>query len=59
MPAPPVISATQWRERAAALKPRTQAFIDGPTWIDAGEAVEDPLVARYPGGSGHRIARYL
>ncbi len=29
MPAKPVISATQWRERAAALKPRSQVFIDG------------------------------
>ena len=29
MPAKPVISATQWRERAAALKPRGQVFIDG------------------------------
>jgi acyl-CoA reductase-like NAD-dependent aldehyde dehydrogenase len=29
MPAQPVISATQTRERAAALKRRTQAFIDG------------------------------
>ena len=29
MPAKPDISATQWRERAAALKPRGQVFIDG------------------------------
>ena len=29
MPAKPAISATQWRERAAALKPRGQVFIDG------------------------------
>jgi len=29
MPAKPVISATQWRERAAALKPRGQVLIDG------------------------------
>jgi gamma-glutamyl-gamma-aminobutyraldehyde dehydrogenase len=29
MPAKPVISATQWRERAAALQPRGQVFIDG------------------------------
>jgi acyl-CoA reductase-like NAD-dependent aldehyde dehydrogenase len=29
MSAGPAVSATQWRERAAALKPRTQIFIDG------------------------------
>ena len=29
MPATPQLSATQWRERAAALKPRGQVFIDG------------------------------
>src|SRR6187397_2005077 len=29
MSAKPVISATQWRERAAALQPRGQVFIDG------------------------------
>ena len=29
MAAKPEISATQWRERAAALKPRSQLFIDG------------------------------
>jgi acyl-CoA reductase-like NAD-dependent aldehyde dehydrogenase len=29
MSAGPAVSATQWRERAAALKPRTQIFVDG------------------------------
>ena len=29
MSAAPAVSATQWRERAAALKPRTQIFVDG------------------------------
>ena len=29
MSAQPDISAAQWRERAAALKPRSQVFIDG------------------------------
>src|SRR6187455_173157 len=29
MPPQPGISATQWRERAAALKPRSGIFIDG------------------------------
>jgi gamma-glutamyl-gamma-aminobutyraldehyde dehydrogenase len=29
MPVNPPVSATQWRERAAALKPRSQVFIDG------------------------------
>ncbi len=29
MPATPAVSATQWRERAAAVKPRSGVFIDG------------------------------
>ena len=29
MAASPIISAVQWRERAAALKPRSGVFIDG------------------------------
>jgi acyl-CoA reductase-like NAD-dependent aldehyde dehydrogenase len=29
MSAGPAVSTTQWRERAAALKPRTQIFVDG------------------------------
>jgi hypothetical protein len=43
MPPSPAISATQWRERAAALKPRSQVFIDGRFVSSANGATFDNI----------------
>src|SRR5689334_3815380 len=43
MPPQPGITATQWRERAAALKPRSQVFIDGRFVSSANGATFDNI----------------
>ncbi|HEV7716856.1 MAG TPA: aldehyde dehydrogenase family protein, partial [Steroidobacteraceae bacterium] len=43
MPVNPPVSATQWRERAAALKPRSQVFIDGRFVSSANGATFDNI----------------